>query len=138
MKVILNNVERDYCREIELPIKEDELLDITSEVLGRDSDGYLIENQWYTVTDQDGKTCESVFDLKSSLNRGRRYASQYAAKYICDRTNRDVSKITDEDLAKCFSGCVIPAKEWWYPFIREEIEKMIVEADGKPIGAERE
>lgn len=66
----------------------------------------------------------------------RHFARRYAAKYICDRTNRDVSKITDEELTKCFSGCVTPAKIEWYPFIRKEIEKMIIEANGKPIGAE--
>lgn len=67
MKVILENTKSGNKVEAILPMNEDELLDVTSDVLGRDKDGRLLDDQDYTITDEDGKTYDSVFDLNDSL-----------------------------------------------------------------------
>jgi len=118
----------ELCEEFEEAVFLEALKEFESEEILEDN----TEESESGFFEQEGSFCELNLDLQ----RGQRLAPQYASKYICDRTNRDVAKITDNDLRDVFNGCVIPAKVEWYPFIREEISKIIVEAKGMPIGAE--
>lgn len=67
MKVILENTKSGNKVEAILPMNDDELLNVTSDVLGRDEDGRLLDDQEYTITGEDGEIYDSVFDLNESL-----------------------------------------------------------------------
>jgi hypothetical protein len=67
MKLILENTKSGNKVGVTLPMNEDELLEVTSDVLGRDEDGRLLDDQEYTITDGDGNTYDSVFDLNDGL-----------------------------------------------------------------------
>lgn len=67
MKVNIKNVQTGFSKEVVLPIMEYDLLDITSDVLGRDEEGRVLEGQEYVCVDENGKNIENIFDYNNDL-----------------------------------------------------------------------
>ena len=70
-KTIKVRVENESCREkylyVVLPINQDELLDLTSDVIGRDRDGYLLWGGYNVFVTRTGEEIEDIYELNEQL-----------------------------------------------------------------------
>lgn len=70
-KTIKVRIENEKCKEkylyISLPINEDELLDLTFDVIGRDKDGRLLDGYYNTFITRTNEEVEDVCDLNMEL-----------------------------------------------------------------------
>lgn len=64
-------IENEKCKEkylyVVLPINEDELLDITSDVIGRDKEGRLLDGYYNAYITRTKKEVEDVYELNKEL-----------------------------------------------------------------------
>lgn len=71
LKTIKVRVENEKSKEkylyIILPINEDELLDLTSDVIGRYKDGILIDGGYCIYNTITGETIEDIYELNDDL-----------------------------------------------------------------------
>lgn len=73
-KTVKIRVENEKCKEkylyIVLPINEDELLDLTTDVIGRDKEGRILQNGSYRAyITRTKEEVEDVYDLNLELIR---------------------------------------------------------------------
>lgn len=70
-KTVKVRVENEICKDkylyISLPINEDELLDLTSDVIGRDKDGKLLDGYYNVYITRTGKEVKDIYDLNNQL-----------------------------------------------------------------------
>lgn len=70
-KTVKVRIENDKCKEkylyISLPINKEELLDLTSDVIGRDIDGYLLDMGYRTFITRTGEEIEDIYELNEQL-----------------------------------------------------------------------
>lgn len=70
-KTIKVRVENEKYKEkylyIVLPINEDELLDLTSDVIGRDKEGRLLDGYYNIFVTRTGEEIENIYDLNREL-----------------------------------------------------------------------
>lgn len=70
-KTVKVRVENEKCKEkylyIVLPINEDELLDLTSDVIGRDKEGRLLDGYYNTYITRTKEEVEDIYDLNKEL-----------------------------------------------------------------------
>ena len=70
-KTVKVRVENEKYKEkylyIVLPINEDELLDLTSDIIGRDIEGRLLEGYYNIFITRTGEEVEDIYDLNKEL-----------------------------------------------------------------------
>lgn len=70
-KTIKIRIENEKCKEkylyVVLPINEDELLDLTSDVIGRDTEGILLWGAYNAFVTRTGEEIEDIYELNEQL-----------------------------------------------------------------------
>ena len=70
-KTIKVRIENEACKEkylyVVLPINSDELLDLTSDVIGRDKDGYVLWGGYRVIITRTKEEIEDIYDLNEEL-----------------------------------------------------------------------
>lgn len=70
-KTVKVRVENEKCKKkylyIVLPINEDELLDLTTDVIGRDKEGRMIDGYYYTYITRTKEEVEDIYELNNKL-----------------------------------------------------------------------
>lgn len=70
-KTVKVRVENDKCKEkylyIVLPINADELLDLTTDVIGRDREGRMIDGGYNVYITRTKEEIEDIYDLNDEL-----------------------------------------------------------------------
>ena len=70
-KTVKIRIENEVCKKkylyVVLPINEDELLDLTSDIIGRDKEGRLLDGSYIAYVTRTKKEIEDIYDLNLEL-----------------------------------------------------------------------